>query len=400
MARGWHPTTRKGFNQMSDTHTPEDTKVDVDMLSTEDYIAHMGGEFKDGSKVDVPVFDSAVAQISAQLPILFKAENESTEAKKVIAMAITALRGSILYKGKPDTFGSSDAYRILFKERITLRLKKDNPTLDSDWIKKRLDQVRINYLGWTATRSKGMTMDAIVQDAARTGEIPNAKVMGDGRVVISPTRKLKDGTVVPVTDKVKAEDGTTTEVPRVLTYTPGQTVDVPDVVSKAVRKVIEERAPSKKNEDGTVVKTVTVPEWFGGPAKPKPGTGGGKPKGPEDFAKQYREGLDAIASSVNHLTAEAAIQWFHAAATVLVDAINGTKQLPNPADRASELRNITALLSAEAAVLEGKKPVDVLDGLRYVPEDAPKDTPKNAPSEDVPTEDDVVAADAAAKNEA
>jgi len=44
--------------------------------------------------------------------------------------------------------------------------------------------------------------------------------------------------------------------------------------------------------------------------------------------------------------------------------------------------------------------VDVLDGLRYVPEDAPKDTPKNAPSEDVPTEDDVVAADAAAKNEA
>jgi len=369
------------------------------MLSTEDYIAHMGGEFKDGSKVDVPVFDSAVAQISAQLPILFKAENESTEAKKVIAAAITALRGSILYKGKPDTFGSSDAYRILFKERITLRLKKDNPTLDSAWIKKQLDQVRINYLGWTATRSKGMTMDAIVQEAARKGQIPNAKVMDDGRVVISPTQKLKDGTVVPVTDKVKAEDGTTTEVPRVLTYTPGQKVDVPDVVSKAVRKIVEDRAPTT-TKDGITTKTVTVPEWFGGPAKDAPGTGGGKPKGPEDYAKQYREGLDAIASSVNHLSAEAAIQWFHAAATVLVDAINGTKQLPNPKDRASELRNVTALLSAEAAVLEGKKPVDVLDGLRYVPEDAPKDTPKNAPSEDVPTEDDVVAADAAAKNEA
>jgi len=51
-------------------------------------------------------------------------------------------------------------------------------------------------------------------------------------------------------------------------------------------------------------------------------------------------------------------------------------------------------------VLDGKKPVEVLDGLRYVPEDASKDAKPEAAADDVPTEDDEVAADEAAKNEA
>jgi hypothetical protein len=50
-------------------------------------------------------------------------------------------------------------------------------------------------------------------------------------------------------------------------------------------------------------------------------------------------------------------------------------------------------------VLDGKKPIEVLDGFRYVPEDAPKDAKPEA-TDDVPTEDDEAAADEAAKNEA
>jgi hypothetical protein len=382
-----------------------ETTITKPFKTTEEWLTDNGyfGGFPDESSVNVSAWDEGVAKLAAGFVALKQAEDDSVSAKAAMADAIIALRNSVTYLGKPDTFALSDAYRTLYRDRLIPAVLAANPGMDNSWARTELAKVKTNYVNGASKGAKDILMETIVREAAESGALgPNAKVQKDGTVLIAQTKKGPDGTQVPVMVKTKDADGNQIEVQKIATYVPRQTVNVPKEIKAAVQAVIKDRAGTKKGPDGTQVPRVAVPARFGGAAKDD-GSGGGKPKGPADWAKQYRASLDSLTDSLGtpekpHLNSLQAFQWFHASATAFVDhlnALNGKGKLQGTsAEHAVVAGKIAALFGAESSVLEGAKPLETLDPFRYVPTDEEtKTTVKSATEEAADETADEEAAD-------
>jgi hypothetical protein len=376
--------------------------------TTEEWLTENGyfGGFADQSSVDVPKWDLAVAELAAGFVDLRQAQTDAVTAKERMADAVILLRNSTLFHGKPDTFGQSDAYRTMYRDRLIPAVLAANPGMDREWARKELALIKTNYINGQSKGAKDMLMETIIREAAESGALgPNAVIREDGSVAIAQFRgKDADGNPKPVMVKEKDADGNPVEVQKVATYVKGQTVDVPKEIKSVVQEVIRDRAGMKKSPDGkSEVPRVAVPARFGG-AVTETGTGGRKPKDPADWAKQFRASLESMTEALGtpetpHINSLQAFQWFHAEATAFLDHLNALsgkgKLNGTSADHALVASKLAALFGAESAVLEGAKPLSTLDDYRYVPEAEAPEAPE-APAEDEASAEDEAEAEAAA----
>src|SRR5215831_1358472 len=184
----------------------ETAEVNVEAMTTEEFLAFNDGGWADSSTIaDVAAFDAARETIMVEMPKAFRAQTAVDKAvaaqsaiRTAIALAIIAVRNSISFHDKPDTFGISDAYRKAFEERIVTALVRANKGMSKDWVKGELKAVRTGYLNESGTRAKGMVFEGIILHAVESGEIPGATVREDGKVIIPVFKKDKNtGQQVP-----------------------------------------------------------------------------------------------------------------------------------------------------------------------------------------------------------
>lgn len=343
------PEGAEATNNGSDSPAED---LDRDKLSTRE-LNNLGWD--DQSAIEDPDgLDKASDRIVAIMPKLKDAEDKATSLMVELADAVIDVRQSCTYKGKPDTYGVGKAYRDAFERRIVERVAMATPGLSRDYIKDRLDKVRINYLSHTATRSKDMLSERIIRDAVKAGEIPNAKLdAATGKVIITPVRK--DGT--PVTVKVKDQKtGEMVEVPKVVTYEPGQKADVLPAIKAVVQKTMKERGrPNAK-----------VPERFGGKVEER-GSGGGKPTPERNYGEEYQGALKLLTEDLDRIATLTALQWFHGAATALWASLN-RKDLTNPEEHAAICDKLAEGFKVEAAVLRAQTTPEKLDPFGFVPD--------------------------------
>lgn len=340
----------------------------------------------DGSTADAAKFDAAVAQIAATMPLLYRAENEAARCMTIIANAVIDCRSAVMFKGKPDIFGQSAAYRSLFEERIVRLVveswPKDAGPVDRDWIGTKLNGVRNNYINHSATRSKGMLEDRIAVDAVYRGEIKGATIT-DGRVVIKPTTKDGSPQTVKRTVEVNGEK-TRVEEPLVIEWRPGDATftrngevvnGVPDVLKAPVREAVQKLAPKTKQG----VPRVSISSRFGG-AEVTKGTGGDTKDNPPNNAEAFRKALAVIVAAAPNVSALERVRWFHASATAVIDSLNTKTGTKSPAEVAQVCSDISSLFKVEGALLTGhaNAKIEQLDKFRYVPEDDDKDGAKLA----------------------